>query len=60
MFNEKRFIVVHSEGSSFKNEGRRQILLDRETGVQYLTWSCGYGASITPLLDKDGKPVTSR
>ncbi|MGF9977295.1 DUF6440 family protein [Viridibacillus arvi] len=34
-----------------------RILVDRETGIHYLfSWS-GYAGGITPLLDKDGKPV---
>ena len=33
MKNDNRFIVVHKEGSSFKEEGSRQILLDKEKGV---------------------------
>ncbi len=50
---EKRFEVIHKEGalSTYK------IILDRETGVNYLLVSEGYGGGITPLLDKDGKVI---
>ena len=54
---ESRFKVIHKEGSSLLDEGVRQILVDKETGVHYLTWKAGYGAGITPLLDSAGKPV---
>lgn len=55
--DKDRFVVVHRDGSSLKDEGIRQILIDRETGVNYLMWKSGYGAGITPLLDREGKPV---
>lgn len=34
-----------------------EILADRETGVQYLFYQSRFGGGLTPLLDKDGKPV---
>ena len=42
------------------DEGLRQILVDKETGVHYLTWKAGYGAGITPLLDAEGKVVIEK
>ncbi|WP_295156816.1 DUF6440 family protein [uncultured Ruminococcus sp.] len=51
----KRFKVVFSETSGFVSQ--TSILLDTLTGVNYLWHSEGEGGSITPLLDKDGKPV---
>lgn len=57
---DNRFVVVHKEGSTWKNEGIRQLLVDKETGVTYLCWLSGYGASITPLLDQDGKVVIQK
>ena len=51
---EERFEVIFREGWLPKNEGIRQILVDKETGVNYLCWKSGYGAGITPLLDSDG------
>ncbi len=59
MKKEKRFEVVFQEGSALSDEGVHQILVDKETGVHYLTWKAGYGASITPLLDPDGKVIVS-
>lgn len=55
-----RFIVLHKEGSSLKNEGLRQILVDRETGVQYLFLHSGYAGGLTPLLDAEGKPLLAK
>jgi hypothetical protein len=60
MKKEERFEVIYKDGSELKNAGIRQILLDKETGVNYLLWKAGYGAGITPLLDSDGKPIVTR
>lgn len=57
---DNRFVVVHKEGSSLSNSGFRQLLVDKQTGVTYLFVSCGYGSSITPLLNPDGTPVVTR
>lgn len=54
---ENRFIIISKEGSTLKEEGLRQILVDRETGVNYIVIKSGYGLGITPLLDKDGNPI---
>ena len=48
--SEKRFEVIYKEGGGFS--AVKQILLDRETGVQYLLFASGYGIAMTPLLDK--------
>jgi hypothetical protein len=58
--NTDRFVRVYKEGSSLSNEGFRQLLVDKETGVTYLMIHCGYGSSITPLLKADGTPVITR
>ena len=57
---ENRFEVVFKDGSSLTEEGIRQIIVDKETGVHYLAWKTGYGAGITPLLDDDGKAVITK
>ncbi len=57
---ENRFVVTFKDGSSMLEEGARQIIVDKETGVHYLSWKCGYGAGITPLLDADGKVVVAK
>ncbi len=52
----KRFEVLYKQGSltSYK------IILDTETGVQYLMTTDGYAGGLTPLLDREGRPVISR
>ena len=57
---EERFEVTCRDGSQLKDEGVRQILVDKETGVNYLCWKSGYGAAITPLLDSEGKVIVTK
>ena len=57
---EERFQVVYTDGSQIKDSGIRQILIDRETGVNYLIWKSGYAGGITPLLDSEGKVVITK
>ena len=38
---------------------RLKIIVDAETGINYLINIDGYAGGITPLLDKEGKPVLS-
>lgn len=53
MKKDKRFIKIYSQGGMTSVE----ILVDKETGVNYLFRQSGYGGGLTVLLDKDGKPV---
>ena len=48
-----RFQKVYKEGFSSGLE----ILVDTETGVQYLYRFSGYGGGLTVLLGQDGKPL---
>ena len=57
MAKETRFEVVLTEGNGLTSPART-ILMDTVTGVQYLFVQAGYGAGLTPLLDRDGKPMT--
>ena len=50
--HDDRFIKVHSEAM-----GGRMILVDKVTGVNYLFVSSGYAGGLTPLLDREGKPI---
>ena len=36
-----------------------EILVDRETGVNYMFYRSGYAGGLTPLLDKDGNVVVT-
>ena len=53
----ERFIVKEAGGTILKDSGVHMILVDRETGVNYLMVKSGYGTGITPLLGTDGKPI---
>ena len=57
---ENRFEVVYKDGGQISDEGYRQILVDKETGVNYLVWKSGYGAGNTPLLDSEGKVIVTK
>ena len=50
----ERFENVYSQGSLSTME----IWADKETGVNYL-FRTGYAGGMTPMLDRDGKPVIS-
>ena len=53
---DDRFEVVEKEGFS---QGTR-IIVDKETGVQYLlAWWTSVGG-LTVLVDKDGKPLLDK
>ena len=53
--SEKRFEKVYSQGAIDVME----IWVDKKTGVNYLYHYSGYSGGLTPLLDRDGKPVIS-
>lgn len=57
---EERFEVVFADGSQLKDSGYRQILVDKETGINYLAWKSGYAGGITPLLDGKGNAVITK
>ncbi len=53
---KKRFEQIYTQGGFAEST---QIWIDRETGVNYLYHSDGTGAGLTPLLDREGKPVVT-
>lgn len=53
---DERFEKVYTQGKLEGNE----IWVDKETGVNYLYHFAGYSGGLTPLLDKDGKPVITK
>lgn len=53
--NKERFERVYSQGAMNITE----IWVDKETGVNYVFHVSGYAGGMTPLLDRDGKPVVS-
>ena len=55
---EKRFVKVYSDGGGFSGPAT-YILVDRQTGVNYIYATGSYGGGITPLLNRDGTPVVT-
>lgn len=55
MKGKDRFERVYSQGVVNVTE----IWVDTETGVNYLFQQGGYAGGLTPLLDREGKPVIS-
>lgn len=53
--SEDRFRKIYSQGVMTVME----IWVDSETGINYLYHKDGYGGGLTPLLDRDGRPVIS-
>ena len=51
---EKRFEVAYQQGAIMDVI---EILVDKETGVNYLFRTNGNAGGLTPLLDREGKPV---
>ena len=55
MAKNTRFEKVYAQGAVNVTE----IWVDKDTGVKYLYHVSGYSGGLTPLLDRDGKPVIS-
>ena len=53
-----RFDIKEREGVSFATDAI--VIIDKETGVNYLFVHRGYGGGLTPLLDSDGKPIVTK
>ena len=53
-----RFQIVSEEKHDVMSYSR--ILRDKETGILYLYHAWGYGGGLTPLFDRDGKPLTDK
>ena len=53
MAKNERFEKVYTQGSLNATE----IWVDKETGVNYIFHTSGSAGGMTPLLDREGKPV---
>ncbi|MDR3728611.1 MAG: DUF6440 family protein [Oscillospiraceae bacterium] len=53
--DEKRFVRTYKQGIADITE----IWADRKTGVNYVFHASGYAGGLTPLLDREGKPVVT-
>ena len=51
----QRVEKIYTQGAMTTTE----IWVDKETGVNYLFHACGTAGGMTPLLDRDGKPIVS-
>lgn len=56
MAKDNRFEKIYSQSTL---SGATQIWIDKQTGVNYIYHSCGYSGGLTPLLDREGKPVVT-
>ena len=54
---EVRFHVVPAKDDAMCVNS--MICIDKQTGVNYLFVQSGYAGGLTPLLDRDGKPIIS-
>ncbi len=55
MAKNERFEKIYSQGTINVME----IWVDKVTGVNYVFHAGGYAGGMTPLLDRDGKPIIS-
>ena len=55
MKKEKRFVTLSEESSLMRS---CTVLVDTQTGVEYLFTASGYSGGLCPLVDADGKPLT--
>lgn len=58
MADKERFVKTYSQGNGFI-ASEIFIYVDKVTGVNYLFFKEGYAGGLTPLLDKDGKPIVT-
>ena len=54
--DKNRFVIVYEQGGLLVDP-TVQIVVDKMTGVQYISASTGYGNILTVLVDRDGKPL---
>jgi len=50
-----RFVKIYNQGVMNTTE----IWVDTVTGVNYLYHASGYSGGMTPLLDREGKPIVT-
>ena len=56
MASNKRFVWEKAQNGIMKQVS---VIIDKETGVNYLFVVEGYAGGLPPLLGKDGKPVVT-
>ena len=58
MKDKDRFVVTKYQGNVLSNHF--QVIVDKQTGINYLAVRSGYGMGLTVLLDENGKPLITR
>lgn len=53
---DKRFEEIYTQGKLKVTK----VIRDNETGVQYMLHQEGYGAGLTLMVDKEGKPLVDK
>lgn len=53
---DERFIVAYKQ-TTMTTETK--VLVDRETGINYLFHQSANSGGLTPLLDREGRPVVT-
>ncbi len=56
---ENRFEKVYDKALSFI-DNNCSIIVDNQTGVNYLVVYSSYGLGVTPLIDQNGKPIVGK
>lgn len=59
MAENERFVKTYKQVGKALSDTVTEIWVDTRTGVNYIFHKSGYGAGLTPLLDKDGKPIVT-
>ena len=54
----KRFVWRDREMKGICREA--DVIVDTQTGVNYLLVAYGSGAGLTPLIDENGQPIVTR
>ena len=55
MAKDNRFLTTYEQGGILNDT--MQVIVDKKTGVNYLFIHSGHAGGLTPLLDREGKPV---
>ncbi|MGN0241207.1 MAG: DUF6440 family protein [Candidatus Weimeria sp.] len=58
MSKDKRFEVKEKESQGVMAE--MEVIVDKDTGVNYLFVHDGYAGGLTVMVDADGKPIVTK
>jgi len=56
--SKDRFDIKEKDTLGLMTEA--SVIIDRETGVNYLFVHRGYGGGLTPLIDAEGNPIVTK